>query len=186
MARRRSTTRRASRPRAQTATFRNLEIAAAAVSQTADGTSARLTNLTDLAEATSTPDVELLRSKLTWCVGKGSYRASAAGNNFRYSYALYVGPSSLDVADIDPSLVGAQGLPYWAFGKNVICAEAHLRSVTSTTFENELQTYRPTIRARGSGRRIQHFGTSLWFAESVNGADLTDVQWSFDLGVQLP
>lgn len=177
--------RRASTARNQSYTFRNIEVGTATVSTAADGTASRLTDLTTIIETTvSAPDIELNRALITRVVGRGIARPAVADTPMTYSYGLLIDQDTLDVADVDLNLAGLGGRTIWAHRSIPMIPNQHLRSLTGTTFENEIDSWNFSIRTRGS-RRLKGFGQSLWFAESVQLQNLANCGWLFDITVEV-
>lgn len=176
-ARRRAPARRTIR--AERFTFRNVQIAFGSLSVQSAGTASALTNLTDVVEALPAPDFELNRARLTFVRGRCAFRPTDT-TPMSYSYGLFIGPDTLDAADIDPALAGVQGKPYWAV-RNLLLIPDEIQpsEVGDTT-----RAYRCEIRTVGT-RRLHGFGESLWFAESLTAQALETRGWSFDIGVEL-
>lgn len=174
--RRTTSRRRSSRPvaRQQRITFKDGAITFAGMS----ANTVVATDLTAQLYIEGTTDLgpgAFLRAKYTSVRGEVAFRPSTVGTAFAYHMALIIAPDTLDTADFDPGAsfsASATMLNTWFEMHRIVHPTAHLRSLTASTFENELSPVKFRYATRGQ-RRLQHGNMHLWLFEVCTAA-LTD------------
>jgi len=175
--------RRSNRPRRRReyVNFRNLGVVGATLTDTADGTASRLTNISTLVEQTrSNPDLELNRSLLARVRGHWIGQPDSVGQR-AYLMGFLIAPSTLDAADVDPDTSEDTGFAWW-FTKTWLMIGT---TVTSDDATPEFRPIRGTYSSRGV-RKMRNRSDALWLVERVQGDDLDLVAHSFDLTIALP
>jgi len=161
----------------QSTLYRGITVAGGTLTDTADGTAGRVTNLFDAIQAAAAPDVQLDRA-LVMSVRVQSIMVPDDTTLRTYSAGLILAPFTLDAADIDPGVSGAQGLDWWTTVDRMIVGQ----TVTSDDATPEFRAQRLYWRTRGM-RRVRGFGTSLLLVERVQGSDLDNVSHLCDIRI---
>jgi len=144
----------------------------------ADGTVAPgTTRLTDLGASWQTSIGEELAGRLITSVRATGTHQSAVGGIQSVAYALFLGPDSLDVADVAP-LTASDNYSWWYRRHLIHRGMSHTTGGGSPATEFDEKIFR--FSTRGTRRMPANFGHTLWFAEET----LTQNQamaWTFDI-----
>jgi len=166
----------------QRSTFRNIEFDVA----TLTAGSGSLTNLNTLIEQTvSGPDIELNRALFVSVNGLICFRPTAVGTVGGLHLGLLTAPDTIDNDDLDIGAEGVLGHNYWWQAHRPYRPNAHLRSVTATTFENETDPINIRVRTRGT-RRLRGFGEALFLKANAIGNGATDLGGLLNITVEFP
>lgn len=128
------------------------------------------TRLTDLGSLIETGLGQDIQGGKIWGVHGQMDLIGTVGGAQNYSYGLFIGPNSLDAADVFPNS-GVGDINWWKWGTYLHRGQAH-----QLTAGNEFDVHNLRFRSLGA-RRIRAHGETLWFAEEVAG-QTQNVQWT--------